>query len=67
MTIALTLWLAGMPLSLAVFIWATKDIPPDEDDGFFRDWAGIATVSLFIVFWPVFLVIWLRDVWRGLA
>jgi len=64
-TIALTLWLAGMPLAAVTLWWATKDIPADEDDGLLASSAGIVTAALFIVGWPVFLVVWAIDVWKG--
>lgn len=65
MTILLTIWLAGMPLAAAVLMWAFHGIPADEDDGLLASWAGIATAALFIVLWPVFLVVWMHDVWVG--
>ena len=65
MMIALTIWLAGMPLAAVTLWWATKDIPSDEDDGLLASWPGIATAALFIVFWPVFLGLWAIDVWKG--
>jgi hypothetical protein len=65
MTIALTIWLAGMPLALAVLIWDKRDVLANEDDGLFNSWPGIATAALFIVLWPVFLGLWLRDLWKG--
>jgi hypothetical protein len=65
MSILLTLYLAGMPLAAVTLWWAMKDIPADEDDGLLASWPGIATAALFIVGWPVFLGLWLRDLWKG--
>ena len=59
----LTLYLAGMPLAAVALMWAFHGIPADEDDGLLTSKAGIATAALFIVFWPVFLIVWMRDVW----
>jgi hypothetical protein len=63
MTILLTLYLAGMPLAAVVLAWAFHGVPADEDDGLLTSRAGLATAALFILLWPVFLVVWLRDIW----
>ena len=65
MTTLLTLYLAGMPLAAVVLAWAFHGIPADEDDGLLASWPGIATAGIFILLWPVFLGLWLRDLWKG--
>jgi len=61
MTILLTLYLAGMPLALAVLLWALVGIG-DDDWQDLLTLPGFAALLVWVVFWPVFLAISLYDV-----
>ena len=60
MSILLTLWLAGMPLSLAVILWALEGIP-DADWRDVMSLPGIAAIAVWVVLWPFFLGLTIWD------
>lgn len=62
MTILLTLYLAGMPVSLILLLWALEGAPAEDmvDVGTL---AGLAALATWVILWPVFLVITIYDVW----
>ena len=62
MTILLTLYLAGMPVSLGVLLWALQGAPA-EDMIEVGTLAGFAALTLWVVLWPLFLAISIYDVW----
>ena len=62
MTILLTLYLAGMPLALATLLWALVGIGDDDWRELFT-LPGLAALLVWVVLWPVFLVLSLYDVW----
>lgn len=59
MTILLTLYLAGMPLALVVWMWTIWGLGDDEDAA--DTLTGIAAGFVFVVFWPVFLFLAIKD------
>ncbi len=54
MTIILTLYLAGMPASLVLLLWAFWGAPK-EDLIEVGTLSGIAAVVVFVVLWPIFV------------
>lgn len=60
MTILLTLYLAGMPISMAALIWALRDAPA-EDISEAWSLAGAAALIAWVVLWPLFLILILVD------
>lgn len=63
MSIILTLYLAGMPVSLAVLMWAFWGAPK-EDLIEVGTVPGIAAVVVFVALWPLFLALSVYDAWR---
>lgn len=61
MTIILTLYLAGMPLSLGFLLWAAWGAPA-EDMIEVGTLAGLAALATWVILWPVFLAITIYDV-----
>lgn len=61
MTILLTLYLAGMPVSLAFLLWAFWGAPK-EDLIEVGTLSGIAAVVVFVLLWPVFVGLSVYDV-----
>ena len=61
MTILLTLYLAGMPFSLGVLLWALGGLASEDMEEVFSP-AGFVAVMLWVVLWPVFLAVTLFDV-----
>ena len=62
MTVLLTLYLAGMPLAAALMLWALVGI--DEED--WRELCtlpGLAALLVFVLGWPVFLFLAIKDTW----
>lgn len=60
MTILLTLYIAGMPLAAALMLWSLVGI--DEED--WRELCtlpGLAALLVFVVLWPVFLFLAIKD------
>lgn len=62
MTILLTLYLAGMPLAAAILLWSLVGID-DEDWRELCTLPGLAALLVFVLGWPVFLVISVYEVW----
>lgn len=62
MSILLTLYLAGMPLALAVMLWALVGIG-EEDWQDLATLPGLAALVLFVALWPVFLAVSVYEVW----
>ena len=60
MTILLTLYLAGMPLAAALMLWSLVGID-DEDWRELCTLPGLAALVVFVVFWPVFLFLAIKD------
>jgi hypothetical protein len=61
MSILLTLYLTGMPLSAITLLWALWEVP-DDDWRELLTLPGLAALLVWVVFWPVFLAISLYDV-----
>lgn len=61
MTILLTLYLAGMPVSLAFLLWAFWGAPK-EDMIEVGTLSGIAAVVVFVLLWPIFVGLSVYDV-----
>lgn len=61
MTILLTLYLAGMPVSLVFLLWAFWGAPT-EDLIEVGTLSGIAAVVVFVLLWPVFVGLSVYDV-----
>lgn len=59
MSILFTLYLAGMPCALVVWMWTIWGLGDDEDAA--DRLTGIAAGALFVVFWPVFLFLAVKD------
>lgn len=60
MTTLLTIWLAGMPFALAFLIRAFWEAPK-EDMMEISTLSGMAALVVFVVFWPVFLFLAIKD------
>jgi hypothetical protein len=56
MTTVLTLWIAGMPLSAITLMWALWEVPDDDWRELFT-LPGLAALLVWVVLWPVFLVL----------
>lgn len=61
MSVILTLYLAGMPISLGFLVWAFWGAPA-EDMMEVGTFAGLAALTLWVVLWPLFLIITVYDV-----
>jgi type IV secretory pathway TrbL component len=61
MSIILTMYLAGMPFTLALLLWALSGAPKDEliEVGTVT---GIIAVGLFVLLWPLFIFLSIYDV-----
>lgn len=59
MSIILTIYLAGMPCALAVLIWALWGLEGDDDTA--DTVSGIAAAVVFVLGWPVFLFLAIKD------
>ena len=63
MTTLLTIYLAGMPCALAIALWVLFGAGPDEDVA--DTWTGVAATVVFVLAWPVFAGLAVRDYfWR---
>jgi len=62
MNTLLTLYLAGMPLSLAFILWCLQGLP-SEDWVEVNTLTGLAAIAAWVILWPVFLAISVYDVW----
>lgn len=62
MTVLLTLYLTGMPLAAALMLWSLVGID-DEDWRELCTLPGMAALVVFVVFWPVFLFLAIKDTW----
>jgi hypothetical protein len=63
MSILLTTYLTGAVLAAGVLLWVTWDLPEDERGDMVGSWSAVAALIAFVLIWPVFLTIWLVDIW----
>lgn len=62
MSILLIIYLAGMPVSLGVLVWAFWGAPR-EDLIEVGTLSGVAAVVVFVLLWPLFVALSLYDAW----
>ena len=61
MTTLWTIYLAGMPVSLGVLLWALGGLASEDMEEVFTP-AGFVAVTLWVALWPLFLAMTLFDV-----
>lgn len=65
MSVAITMWLAGMPLAAAYLFWLFRDLP-GEEMGDLRTWHGLLATMLFVALWPVLFIIMAVMIFKGM-
>ena len=59
MSIIMTLYLAGMPCALVVWMWTIWGMGDDGDAA--DTWTAFAAGAVFVALWPVFLFLAIKD------
>ena len=59
MSIILTIWFAGMPCALLFWMWTIWSLADDDDAS--DTVSGIAAAVVFVLGWPVFLFLAIKD------